>query len=76
MRRFSLPLWVSIPLCLASINLLSNCAVETSNVFIALYAQKHQCIELTGRFHRRRARHCFTRVILCSSGDYPICTVG
>jgi MFS family permease len=39
MRRFSLPVWVSLPLCLASINLLSNCAVETSNVFIALYAK-------------------------------------
>lgn len=39
MRRFSPPDWVSIPLCLASVNLLSNCAVETSNVFIALYAQ-------------------------------------
>jgi MFS family permease len=39
MRRFSLPMWVSLPLCLASINLLSNCAVETSNVFIALYAK-------------------------------------
>ncbi|MGD1120180.1 MAG: MFS transporter [Dehalococcoidales bacterium] len=39
MRRSSLPAWVSIPLCLAAINLLSNCAVETSNVFIALYAQ-------------------------------------
>ena len=39
MRRFSPPDWVSISLCLAAINLLSNCAVETSNVFIALYAQ-------------------------------------
>lgn len=39
MRRFSPPSWVSLPLCLASINLLSNCAVETSNVFIALYAK-------------------------------------
>jgi MFS family permease len=39
MRRFSPPAWVSIPLCLAAINLFSNCAVETSNVFIALYAQ-------------------------------------
>src|SRR4030043_316591 len=39
MRRFSPPSWVSLPLCLASINLLSNCAVETSNVFIALYAR-------------------------------------
>jgi MFS family permease len=39
MRRFSLPGWVSLSLCLAAINLLSNCAVETSNVFIALYAK-------------------------------------
>ncbi len=39
MRRFSPPAWVSIPLCLAAINLLSNCAVDTSNVFIALYAK-------------------------------------
>jgi MFS family permease len=39
MRRFSTLDWVSIPLCLAAINLLSNCAVETSNVFIALYAK-------------------------------------
>jgi MFS family permease len=39
MRHFSPPAWVSIPLCLAAINLLSNCAVETSNVFIALYAR-------------------------------------
>src|SRR4030043_354141 len=39
MRRFSPPAWVSLPLCLASINLFSNCAVETSNIFIALYAR-------------------------------------
>jgi MFS family permease len=39
MRRFTPPAWVSIPLCLAAINLLSNCAVETSNVFISLYAR-------------------------------------
>lgn len=39
MRRFSPPAWVSMPLCLATINLLSNCAVETSNVFMALYAK-------------------------------------
>ncbi len=39
MRRFSPPSWVSLPLCVASINLLSNFAVETSNVFIALYAR-------------------------------------
>ena len=40
MRRFTPPSWVSLPLCLASINLLSNFAVETSNVFIALYARE------------------------------------
>jgi MFS family permease len=39
MRRFSPPAWVSLPLYLATINLLSNCAVETSNVFISLYAR-------------------------------------
>ena len=39
MRRFSPPSWVSLPLCVASINLLTNFAVETSNVFIALYAR-------------------------------------
>jgi MFS family permease len=39
MRRFPLPEWVSLPLYLATINLLSNCAVETSNVFISLYAR-------------------------------------
>jgi DHA1 family multidrug resistance protein-like MFS transporter len=39
MRRFSPPAWASIPLLLASINLLSNCAVESSNVFMALYAR-------------------------------------
>jgi MFS family permease len=39
MRRFSPPAWVSLPLCLAAVNLLSNYAVETSNVFIALYAR-------------------------------------
>ncbi|MDD5338780.1 MAG: MFS transporter [Dehalococcoidales bacterium] len=40
MTRFKPPSWVSISLCLAAINLLTNCAVETSNVFIALYAQE------------------------------------
>ena len=40
MRRFEPPSWATIPLCLAAINLLSNYAVETSNVFIALYAQE------------------------------------
>lgn len=40
MHRFNPPAWATIPLCLAAINLLSNYAVETSNVFIALYAQE------------------------------------
>ena len=39
MRRFTPPSWASVSLCLAAINLFSNCAVETSNVFIALYAR-------------------------------------
>jgi MFS family permease len=39
MRRFTRPSWVSIPLCLGAINLLTNCAVDTSNVFFALYAR-------------------------------------
>ena len=40
MRKFDAPWWATIPLCLAAINLLSNYGVETSNVFIALYAQE------------------------------------
>lgn len=40
MRRFAPPSWVSIPLCLGAINLFTNYAVETSNVFIPLYAQE------------------------------------
>ncbi len=40
MRRFSPPSWVSLSLCLAAINIFSNCAIETSNIFIALYAQE------------------------------------
>jgi MFS family permease len=40
MRRFSAPSWVSLSLCVAAINILSNCAVETSNIFIGLYAQE------------------------------------
>jgi MFS family permease len=40
MRRFTPPWWVTTPLCLAAINLLSNYGVESSNVFIALYAQE------------------------------------
>jgi MFS family permease len=39
-QRFSPPAWVSLPLYLATINLFSNCAVETSNVFISLYANE------------------------------------
>jgi MFS family permease len=40
MRRFTPPWWVSTPLCLAAINLLTNYGIESSNVFIALYAQE------------------------------------
>ncbi len=40
MRRFSPPPWVSLSLCLAAINTLTNCAVESSNIYIALYAQE------------------------------------
>jgi MFS transporter, DHA1 family, multidrug resistance protein len=40
MRRFSAPSWVSLSLCVAAINILSNCAVETSNIYIGLYAQE------------------------------------
>ncbi len=40
MRRFTQPAWVSLPLRLAAANFLSNCAVETSNVFLPLYARE------------------------------------
>jgi len=40
MRRSSPSSWVSLSLTLAAINIFSNCAIETSNVFIALYAQE------------------------------------
>ena len=46
MRRVTPPSWVSIPLCLASINLLSNLSFETSNVFIALYAREKGSTDL------------------------------
>lgn len=46
MRRFTSPSWISIPLCLALINLLSNLAFETSNIFIALYAQEKGSTDL------------------------------
>jgi MFS family permease len=38
-RHLPFPDWLSVPVCLAVISLLSNGAVETSNVFIALYAK-------------------------------------
>src|SRR4030042_3624351 len=50
MRRSALPPWVSLPLYLATINLLSNCAIETSNVFIALYAQEKGSSDLQVSF--------------------------
>lgn len=40
MRRFPPPSWVSLSLTLAAINIFSHCAIESSNVFIALYAQE------------------------------------
>ncbi len=40
MQRFSPPSWATLPLLVAAINILSNCAVETSNVFIGLYARE------------------------------------
>jgi MFS transporter, DHA1 family, multidrug resistance protein len=39
MRRLSPPSWLSLSLCLASVNFFSNIALETSNVYIALYAR-------------------------------------
>lgn len=38
MRRFSSPSWVTLSLCLAAVNTLTNWAIETSNVYIGLYA--------------------------------------
>ncbi len=38
MRRLPSLLWLSLPLCLASINFFSNIAVEISGVYMALYA--------------------------------------
>ena len=39
MRRYSPPAWASLSLCLAATNIFTNWAVETSNVYIGLYAQ-------------------------------------
>jgi MFS family permease len=39
MRRLSPPVWLSLPLCLATINFFSNTAYETSNIYLALYAR-------------------------------------
>ena len=39
MRRLSPPPWLSLPLCLAAINFLSNTAIENSSVYLALYAR-------------------------------------
>jgi MFS family permease len=39
MRRLTPPVWLSLGLCLASINFLSNIAVEMSNVYMALFAR-------------------------------------
>jgi MFS family permease len=39
MRRFSPPAWLSLPIILASINFLSNIAIENASVYLALYAR-------------------------------------
>jgi MFS family permease len=39
MRRLSPPPWLSLPLCLASINFLFSTALENSSVYLALYAR-------------------------------------
>ena len=39
MQRLSSPSWATLPLLVAAINILSNCAVETSNIYIGLYAR-------------------------------------
>jgi MFS transporter, DHA1 family, multidrug resistance protein len=39
MQRFSSPSWATLPLLVAAINVLSNCAVETSNIYMPLYAK-------------------------------------
>jgi MFS family permease len=39
MRRLAPPSWLSVSLCLASVNFFSNIAVESSNVYMALYAR-------------------------------------
>jgi len=43
MRRFTPPAWLSLALCLAAINFFNNMAVETSNVYMALYARSVGC---------------------------------
>jgi MFS family permease len=39
MRRISLPVWFSLPICLATMNFFSNTAYETSNIYLPLYAR-------------------------------------
>ena len=39
MHRYSRPVWLSLPLCLAAVNFFNNTAFETSNVYLALYAR-------------------------------------
>ncbi|HTY82054.1 MAG TPA: MFS transporter [Dehalococcoidales bacterium] len=39
MRRLTSPTWLTLALCLAAINFFNNAAVETSNVYMALYAR-------------------------------------
>jgi len=59
MRRFSPPVWFSLALCLASINFLSNTAVETSNVYMALYARSVGSSNLQVGLICRRHGDCF-----------------
>ncbi len=39
MRRLAHPPWFSLSICLAAINFFANTAVETSNIYMALYAR-------------------------------------
>ena len=39
MRRLARPSWFSLSICLAAINFFANTAVETSNIYMALYAR-------------------------------------
>jgi MFS family permease len=39
MRRLARPPWFSLSICLAAINFFANTAVETSNIYMALYAR-------------------------------------